>query len=77
MIFYRYATMGTHCVGVVHVLHYFLKVNYPQQAGGASGARILAPSSLEFALQRLKTLPATPPAIHPARKLMGILANLF
>jgi hypothetical protein len=38
---------------------------------------ILALSSLQFALQRLETLLATPPAIHPASKLTGILANFL
>ena len=54
-----------------------IKVNYPPASWGASGARILALSSLEFALQRLETLLATPPAIHPASKLTGILANFY
>ena len=52
-----------------------VSVNYPPACWGASGARILAPSSLEFALQCLKTLLATPPTIRPASNLTGILAN--
>ena len=44
--------------------HYYLgrkEMNLPTASCGVSAARILAPSSLKFALQRLKTLLATIP----------------
>jgi hypothetical protein len=60
-----------------NVLSEIAEVNYPPASWGASGTRILALSSLEFALQRLETLIAIPPAIHPASKLTVILANFY
>ena len=54
-----------------------VKVNNPPASWGASGREFSLPSPLEFALQRLKMLLATPPAIHPRSKLRGILAGFY
>ena len=46
-------------------------VNYPPASWGASVARILTSSSLKFALQRLKTLLATPPCDSSPQQAAG------
>jgi len=49
----------------------FLKMNLPPASWGVSVARILVPSSLEFALQHLKTLLATPPRDSSPQQAAG------
>jgi hypothetical protein len=61
------------------ILHLFQRhlSELPPAGWGAPVGRILAHLSLEFALQRLEPLLATPPEIHPVSKLTGILADLY